>query len=195
MKNSSLLSILSLAVSSVLATGFVVHPSSSRINNNLRLQSSVDDLDPFENYQQAPAQALAIKDTVFGAGDTAEKGKVVTVAYEGRLMASGKQFDQGTGFSFKLGEGRVIPGWEQGLQGMKVGGKRSLRIPPELAYAERGAQNVIPPNSHLEFDCELVAIASNPIEAAIAQLNWQKERIITAVLLLILFAVSPTFNF
>ena len=61
---------------------------------------------------------------------------------------------------------------------MKVGGKRSLKIPPQLAYGNRGAKDVIPPGAHLEFDCELVSIASNPIEGAIAQINMQPERLL-----------------
>lgn len=150
--------------------------------------------DPFESYQQSPDQQLRVKDTVIGDGEVAQNGKVLTVAYQGRLMSTGKQFDQGEGYSFRLGEGKVIPGWEQGLLGMKVGGKRTLRIPPNLAYAERGAKDVIPPNSHLEFDCELISIASNPFEEALAQVNLQKERVITFVLLLILLIASPTFG-
>ena len=75
---------------------------------------------------------------------------------------------------------------------MKVGGKRSLRIPPSLAYGNRGAKDVIPPGAHLEFDCELVSIAGNPIEGAIAQINMQPERIIGFVLLTILLVVSSS---
>jgi hypothetical protein len=77
---------------------------------------------------------------------------------------------------------------------MKVGGKRSLRITPNLAYAERGAGDVIPGGAHLEFDCELVSIASGPMEEALAQVNMQPERIITFFLLLVLLAVAPTFQ-
>uniref|UniRef100_A0A7R9WWY8 peptidylprolyl isomerase n=1 Tax=Craspedostauros australis TaxID=1486917 RepID=A0A7R9WWY8_9STRA len=152
-----------------------------------------DESNAFEAYSVTdPNQGLATKDTVVGTGEAAKTGDVITVAYAGRLMSNGKQFDAGAGFSFKLGEGRVMPGWEQGISGMRVGGKRTLRIPPGLAYGERGASDVIPPNSHLEFDCELKGIASNPIEATLQQLNWQKERVITFALLLILLAASPT---
>ena len=75
---------------------------------------------------------------------------------------------------------------------MKVGGKRVLRIPPELAFADRGAKDKIPPGSHLEFDCELLEIETNPAIAIYKQLNWQPERFVTFVSLLVLLAVSPS---
>ena len=75
---------------------------------------------------------------------------------------------------------------------MKVGGKRSLKIPPSLAYANRGAKDVIPPGAHLEFDCELISIASNPIEGAMAQINMQPERMIGFALLTVLMVVSSS---
>ena len=75
---------------------------------------------------------------------------------------------------------------------MRVGGKRILRIPPSLAYGDRGAKDVIPPGAHLEFDCEVKSIANNPLEEMVAQFNMQPERITTFVLLLILLAVSGT---
>mmetsp|Transcript_39482 Transcript_39482/g.55625 ORF Transcript_39482/g.55625 Transcript_39482/m.55625 type:complete len:142 (+) Transcript_39482:157-582(+) len=80
------------------------------------------------------------------------------------------------------------------FQGMRVGGTRRLRIPPSLAYGDRGAKDAIPPGSHLEFECQLVSIASNQLEETFSQINMQPERLITAGLLLILFIVSPTFN-
>ena len=123
----------------------------------------------FEKYSQTDEQGLAFDDTVTGTGDTAEVGSFVTIQYTGKIMADDKTFDSGV-ISFKLGEGQVIPGWEQGIIGMKVGGKRILKIPPRLAYGERGV-NIIPGNSHLQFDTELMSIARNGIEESIAKLR------------------------
>ena len=193
MKNSVLFPLLTSAATLFSVNGFVVKQQTSPMKLCASALEEVDVNDPFETYEQTPGQRLAFKDTLVGDGEPVQKGQTITVAYEGRLMATGKTFDTGIGFSFELGSGRVIPGWEQGLEGMRVGGKRSLRIPPELAYAERGAgEGVIPPGSHLEFDCELLSIIDNPLVAAYAKLNWQKERTITFVLLLILLAASST---
>lgn len=85
----------------------------------------------------------------------------VAVYYTGKLAKNGKQFDQtnkGPGFKFKLGQGRVIKGWDLGVAGMKVGGKRKLTIPAALAYGAGGAPPQIPPNSTLVFDVELKAL-------------------------------------
>jgi FKBP-type peptidyl-prolyl cis-trans isomerase len=96
-----------------------------------------------------------------GAGQAAKKGDTVEVHYTGWLT-SGKKFDssvdRGQPFTFKLGEGMVIKGWDEGVQGIKVGGKRKLIIPPQLGYGERGAGRDIPPNSTLIFEVELLKV-------------------------------------
>ena len=115
----------------------------------------------------ASAAGLVKTDTEVGKGKEAVPGKTVEVHYTGWLHdpaakdQRGKQFDSSRGrgpFSFPLGGGRVIKGWDEGVAGMKVGGKRMLVIPPELGYGARGAGGVIPPNATLVFDVELLDV-------------------------------------
>jgi|SRR5471030_764895 FKBP-type peptidyl-prolyl cis-trans isomerase len=100
-------------------------------------------------------------DIKVGTGPTAEKGQTVKVHYTG-FLTTGKKFDssvdRGEPFTFSLGEGQVIKGWDEGVAGMKVGGKRQLRIPQELGYGAQGAGGVIPPNATLIFDVELLGV-------------------------------------
>lgn len=107
------------------------------------------------------ASGLKYSDLVVGTGDVAVAGKTVSVHYTGWLT-NGQKFDssvdRGQPFSFPLGAGRVIKGWDEGVQGMKVDGKRKLTIPSELGYGSRGAGAVIPPNATLIFDVELLGI-------------------------------------
>ena len=110
---------------------------------------------------QVTSSGLTITDLTLGEGAEAAAGQTVVVHYRGTLE-NGKQFDASydrvTPFSFPLGAGRVIKGWDEGVQGMKVGGKRKLVIPPDLAYGSRGAGGVIPPNATLIFEVELLDV-------------------------------------
>jgi FKBP-type peptidyl-prolyl cis-trans isomerase FkpA len=108
---------------------------------------------------------LKIEDKVCGDGDVAEDGMTVTVHYVGTLE-DGTQFDssldRGEPFEFPLGGGMVIQGWDEGIVGMAVGGKRTLTIPPELGYGSEGAAGVIPPDATLTFDVELLKVEEGP---------------------------------
>ena len=111
------------------------------------------------------ASGLKYEDTTVGAGAAAAAGKKVSVHYTGWLDENGKKgkkfdssLDRGDPFKFPLGAGHVIRGWDEGVAGMKVGGKRTLYIPPTLGYGSRGAPPVIPPNAGLIFDVELLEV-------------------------------------
>jgi FKBP-type peptidyl-prolyl cis-trans isomerase FkpA len=108
------------------------------------------------------SHALLKEDLVVGNGATAEAGQDIVVHYVGRL-ADGTQFDSSRArrdpLDFALGAGDVIKGWDQGIEGMKQGGKRKLTIPPALAYGEHGCGGVIPPHATLVFEVELLEIA------------------------------------
>ncbi len=104
---------------------------------------------------------LKYVDVEIGAGPVAVSGKEVTVHYTG-TFPNGKKFDSSVDraepFTFKLGAGRVIKGWDEGVAGMRIGGKRKLFIPPALGYGKKGAGGVIPPDAHLHFEVELLDV-------------------------------------
>lgn len=114
----------------------------------------------FQATTPAQAQELGVKDLVIGTGEAAAPGHLVLIHYTGRL-ANGDVFDssltRGRPFAFRLGKGQVIKGWEQGVKGMQVGGRRRLVIPPNLGYGGR-AVGPIPANSTLTFDLELIGL-------------------------------------
>ena len=122
----------------------------------------------FANYVIADSVSFTKIDIKTGAGKEAILGKTVSVHYTGWLFDKstsdnkGKKFDSSRdrsgNFTFPLGAGRVIKGWDQGVQGMKVGGQRTLIIPSSMGYGARGAGNIIPPNATLIFDVELMGV-------------------------------------
>jgi peptidylprolyl isomerase len=111
---------------------------------------------------QPPSYQLEIEDLVVGDGAEAVSGSLVEVHYVGVSWKTGQQFDaswdRGSTFKFPLGKGQVIAGWDQGVSGMKVGGRRRITIPPMLAYGKRGAGNVIGPDETLVFVVDLIDV-------------------------------------
>ena len=111
---------------------------------------------------QPPSYQLELEDVAVGDGDEAFSGRIVEVHYVGVSWKTGRQFDaswdRGNTFKFSLGKGQVIAGWDQGVVGMKVGGRRRITIPPMLAYGKRGAGRVIGPDETLVFVVDLIAV-------------------------------------
>ena len=107
-----------------------------------------------------PAEAsVGVEDVVVGAGAEAAEGSRCTMSYTGRLAGSGAQFDAAPRFTFTLGGGEVIKGWDAGVAGMRVGGSRVLRVPSKLGYGKRGSSPEIPPDADLVFDVKLLSVA------------------------------------
>jgi peptidylprolyl isomerase len=111
---------------------------------------------------QAPSYQLEIDDLEVGEGEEAVSGNIAEVHYVGVSWQTGQEFDaswdRGSTFSFALGKGQVIQGWDQGVQGMRVGGRRRITIPPMLAYGKRGAGGVIGPDETLVFVVDLIGL-------------------------------------
>ena len=156
----ALLTSVTAFLAPVPATGRVIGKS------QIQLSESSTAADPFDTYElNNPAQALAIRDVAVGSGDVIQKDDLIKIKYTGRLMANEKEFESST-VRIMVGEpDRVMRGWSQGIEGMRIGGKRTLRIPPRLGYGARGAGNVIPGNADLEFDVEIVEKEDGPLAA------------------------------
>ena len=118
-----------------------------------------------QGHTMTTPSGLQYTDTVVGTGATPQTGQTCVMHYTGWLYVNGAKgakfdssLDRGTPFEFPIGTHRVIPGWDEGVATMRVGGKRTLIIPPELGYGARGAGGVIPPNATLVFDVELLGV-------------------------------------
>jgi len=152
--------IIALATATVLIiVGFFIFYDKNKTDINATKQDETADLKL--NNQKMDKQGVQIEILKEGAGAVAKKGDTVAVHYVG-VLENGTKFDssvdRGTPFEFTLGAGQVIPGWDIGVEGMKVGEARRLTIPPELAYGSSGAGNVIPPNATLIFEVQLLGI-------------------------------------
>ena len=112
--------------------------------------------------EHAPTYQLELEDIEVGDGDEATPGSIVEVHYAGVAWSTGNEFDaswnRGETFKFGLGKGQVIKGWDEGVAGMKVGGRRRITIPPDMAYGKRGAGGVIGPDETLVFVVDLVGV-------------------------------------
>lgn len=160
--------VLILIATLASASAFVAPGLAQR--QSLRLHESTAAVDAFDAYQlSTPSQTVVTRDEIVGTGDVVQEGDLIVCEYKGRLMANDKQFDEG-GFKMIFGEpNRVMPGWTMGLKGMKIGGSRTLRIPPRFGYGARGAGDVIPPNADLEFDVKIV----EKKEGALAEFQYK----------------------
>jgi FKBP-type peptidyl-prolyl cis-trans isomerase len=143
----------------ILLAAFFAYQAISNNNKPATTQS------PGSGANQVVTQSgLKYEDLVTGTGTAAKVGDTISVHYTGTLEDGTKfdsSVDRGTPYEFTLGQGRVIPGWEEGIQGMQVGGKRRLTIPPDLGYGANGYPPVIPGNATLIFDIELLAVNGN----------------------------------
>ena len=137
--------------------GFLLSLSKNQEEPKKQVQQS----EQSQTNKPAPVQDLQIEDLVVGEGAEAVPDATVSVHYTGTLLNGTKfdsSLDRGTPFQFVLGTGQVIQGWDQGVAGMKVGGKRKLTIPSKLGYGARGVPGAIPPNSTLVFEVELLEV-------------------------------------
>lgn len=172
-----------------LGHAFVVHPTLK--SPSARASSSSDNL--FESYQMGSTQSVAVKDLQLGSGETPEEGNIVTCNYKGSVMKSGTVFGEGE-IAFKKGFRDCMPGFEQGVEGCRAGGKRLIRVPPALGYGSRGSEKLgIPSNADLEFEIELTKLTSDPLNDFKHQFGIGANAKTAGIVACLLFlALSPT---
>jgi len=154
------------SIALTMALGLAVILAAPLVAQDSKPTTAPDTEKKDESKMHRTPSGLQYEDTKVGTGATPQKGQTCVMHYTGWLWennAKGKKFDssvdRGTPFQFKLGQGQVIRGWDEGISTMKVGGKRTLVIPPDLAYGSRGVGNgLIPPNSTLVFEVELLDV-------------------------------------
>ena len=149
--------LIGLGVLIIFGVFLAVGEGKNKKQNNIPLQTPTSSA----TIAESNMEQLKIEDLTVGAGTEAVLGKKVTVNYLGTLTDGTKfdsSYDRGVPFSFNLGAGEVIKGWDQGVAGMKVGGKRKLTISPDLGYGVTGAGEIIPPNATLVFEVELLGV-------------------------------------
>jgi peptidylprolyl isomerase len=156
-------SLLALAVFAIVAVAGCGSSSSSESSSTGETTSAAKKTEPKVTVPKGPAPTkLVVKEIEAGSGEEAKAGDEVTVQYVGVDYKDGEEFDSSWSreepFTFTLGEGQVIPGWDQGVAGMKVGGRRELIIPPELAYGKAGSPPAIGPNETLVFVIDLLEV-------------------------------------
>lgn len=148
----------------LIASGFVLLVVAGIVFLSSGQEGDTDDTfvsDEPTEVSEGGVEELEIEDLLKGVGDEAKEGDSVSVHYLGTLTDGTKfdsSYDRGDPFTFTLGAGDVIKGWDIGVNGMRVGGKRKLTIPPDLAYGEAGAGELIPPNATLVFEVELLKV-------------------------------------
>lgn len=153
--------------------------------------------DPYDDYKTTAGQTtVAFKDTAVGSGYTVGEvpNQQLKVKYKATFLEPnpGAQFDFSDSFICKMDQKSILPGFEEGLKGMKVGGKRTIRIPPNKGYGDRWYKGTIPPNSHLQFECELLKIDQTLQEELMTKLdNFGVGRAIGITVCLGYLAVSP----
>jgi FKBP-type peptidyl-prolyl cis-trans isomerase len=161
MSKRNFLAVGFLLMSVAAAAVFVIVQSTNDANSSTNANAAEGKDAKEEEGTVTTKSGLKYKDQKVGKGNEASKGDFVSVHYTGTLT-NGKKFDssldRGEPFEFKLGAGQVIAGWDEGVAGMKVGGKRKLIIPYKLAYGEKGQGNVIPPKADLIFEVELLKV-------------------------------------